>query len=129
VPWPVSRWHMAPPQPPAKRLRSALTTVPKRRSLSNASAAVSSVSRRPLVAGLKHPPPGTSVSATKKKADAGQLSLGFTQRDPYPAGMKFLLPETIYPNAALVRNKICVSLIYNFFFLTVIFSMFGNSFL
>jgi hypothetical protein len=87
--------------------------------LSNASgarsgnAAVSLVLRHPLVAGLKRPPPlGTLVSATKKKADAGQLSLGITQRDPYPAGMKFLLPETIYPNAALVRNQICVALIY-----------------
>jgi hypothetical protein len=86
--------------------------------LSNASgarlgnAAVSLVSRHPLVAGLKHPPPwGTSVSATKKKEDAGQLSLGFTQRDPYPAGMKFLLPETISPNAVLVRNQIYVALI------------------
>jgi hypothetical protein len=120
---------MAPPQPPAKWLWSALTTVPKRRSLSNASgarlsnAAVSSVLRHPLVAGLKHPPPqGMSVSANKKKADTGQLSLGFTQQDPYPAGMKFLLPETIYPNAALVRNPICVALIYKIFFLTVLFS-------
>jgi hypothetical protein len=114
---------MAPPQPPAKRLWSALTTVPKRRSSSNASgarlgnAAIFLVLRRPLVAVLKHPPPpGTSVSATKKKTDAGQLSLGFTQRDPYPAGMKFLLPETIYPKAALVRNQICVALIYKMFF-------------
>jgi hypothetical protein len=95
----------------------------KRGSLSNATgaclgnAAVSSVSCHPFVAGLKHPPPPvTSVSATKKKADAGQLSLGFTQRDPYPAGMKFLLPETIYTNAALVRNQICVALIYKMFF-------------
>jgi hypothetical protein len=127
---------MAPPQPPAKRLRLALTTVPKRLTLANASgarlsnAAVSLVLRRPWVVGLKHPPPpGMSVSATKKKADAGQLSLGSTQQDPYPAGMKFLLPETIYPNAALVRNPICVTLVYKKKILTVLFSIFGNSFL
>jgi hypothetical protein len=50
----------------------------------------------------KRPPPG-ALPTTKRNAEAGQFSLGFSQRDPYPVGMKVLLPETIYPNAVMVR--------------------------
>jgi hypothetical protein len=53
----------------------------------------------------KRPPPGALPTA-KRNAAAGQLSLGFSQRDPYPVGMKVLLPETIYPTPAMVRSFI-----------------------
>jgi hypothetical protein len=100
---------MAPPQPPAKRLRSSSASVgPRRRSSANAVVAGSrdSVS---APASAKRPPPGALPAASasaRRNAEAGQLSLGFSQRDPYPIGMKVLLPETIYPNAAMVRRSI-----------------------
>jgi hypothetical protein len=45
-----------------------------------------------------------AAAAAKKQADAVQVPILFAQRDPYPIGMKVLLPETIYHNAAAVRS-------------------------
>jgi hypothetical protein len=101
---------MSTPPPPAKRLRSMVAAMPKRQASSNANtryssdASALSSSKRTPVPVAKRRPVATPLSADKRKADSVQLSLGFTQRDPYPAGMKFLLPETIYPNAALVST-------------------------
>jgi hypothetical protein len=78
---------MAPPLPPAKRLRSSSALVgPRRRLMANAVVAGSCTAVSAPAA--KIPPPGSlpSASATAtQNAEAGQLSLGFSQRDTYLA--------------------------------------------
>jgi hypothetical protein len=43
-----------------------------------------------------------NAAAAKRQAESVQINLPFAQRDPYPIGLKILLPDTIYPNAASV---------------------------
>jgi hypothetical protein len=61
----------------------------------------------------KRPPSAAALAAAasaKRLADSVQVSLPFAQREPI--GLKILLPDTIYPNAASVRSF----LLPNFFF-------------
>jgi hypothetical protein len=66
----------------------------------------------------KRPSSASSIAAAavaKKQAEAVQTSIAFVHRDPYPVGLKILLPETIYPSPSEVRSIFVIYLKFLFF--------------
>ena len=88
---------------PRKRRAAAAAAPSSSRPTKRVTPPSSSSKRVPSVASV------IAADVAKRKAAAVQVNLPFAKVDRFPVGIKLLLPDTIYPNAASVSPSLLLS--------------------